>query len=177
MAGKRGAAQRHLHQAGAGAPALQAALDGEGPEKERLAAAGDDVPEPDRADQAVAVAGDEGEARGRQPAFAQALGRLQHALAAHHPVEEGLAGGNVEGLFVGDVDHGRSPDWDFTCLFGRRRPSPLPLGEVGLHANAVFAGNPGEGSDLSGEALIPHPPRDLAIASATSPSGRGEGAG
>ena len=97
MAALGGARDRLAHQARADAEAAMGSSDRERAEHQRVDAAGAHRPEPHRADERVAVLGDEREAVGGQASGAQALARLLEARRAEGGLEQRLARGRVLG--------------------------------------------------------------------------------
>jgi len=104
------------------------------------------MPQTAGADDATVLLGGEGEALRRKPAFAQALGRLQAASLSEAGVEELLAGDDVAGHFITNLDQSRTlPErWagDRTSPFRLRpRPSTCTGRDCGVPPPGVPQGN------------------------------------
>jgi len=97
-----GARDSLAHEARADAAAAMGSGDRERAEQQRFDAAGAHRPEPHRADERVAVLGDEREAVGGQTSGAQTLARLLEAQRAKGGLEQGLARGRVLGPLAAD---------------------------------------------------------------------------
>ena len=106
MAEHAGSGDGEPHESGADAFALRRRIDSERPEQQSRLAAGPHVPKADRADEFVAVAGDERQSTRRFTSSAEAFRWLQHAGRAHHAVEQGFPGAGFRRRLRGEDDHG-----------------------------------------------------------------------